>query len=144
MYPDLYPGAYSFVHVRQNFESIIAPTVVDGNSLNFFYSLFNDQAIMYFVGACVTALACIYSMVTIPCGWKGQWARHGDFFITFISLCFQVALTVMSCINMLVSQWNFDSTISNATELATLQQLVIIVGTGGFAMMIPSLGFLLF
>ena len=144
MYPDHYLGAGSFVYIRENFLTLVAPTTYDTDTLNFFYSLFNDQAIMYFVGASVTALACIYSLITIPCGWKGQWARHGDFFITFISLCFQVALTVMSCINVLVSQWNYTSLIANTDEFADLQQLVIIVGTGGFAMMIPSLGFLLF
>ena len=103
--PRSYSAAASFIYIEQNFDEAVAtylPAPLSANGMEFYNSLFNDQAIMYFVAAGWTAFACLYSLITIPCGWKGQWARHGDFFITFIALCFQMSMAVMSSINTLI------------------------------------------
>ena len=99
---------------------------------------------MYFVGSGWIAFATIYSLITTPCGWKGQWARHGDFFINLIALCFQMSLSVMSTINTLIWQWNYTDPIQNVNELNVQQQLVMGVGVGGFACMLPAMVVLLF
>ena len=144
MYLFPHPGAASFIYIENNFISLIAPLAVTTPELNFFNSLFNDQAIMYFVGSGWIAFASIYSLITTPCGWKGQWARHGDFFINFIALCFQMSLSVMSTINTLIWQWNYTDPIQNVNELNVQQQLVMGVGVGGFACMLPAMVVLLF
>mgnify|MGYP006897350026 CR=1 FL=1 len=100
-----YSAAASFIYVEQNFDEIVGPNLpapLPAFDMEFYNSMFNDQAIMYFVATGWTTFSCLYSLVTIPCGWKGQWARHGDFFITLIALCFQMAMAVMSSINTLI------------------------------------------
>lgn len=99
---------------------------------------------MYFVAAGWTAFACLYTLITIPCGWKGQWARHGDFFITFIAFCFQMAIAAMSSINTIFWEQNYTDLIENTAELNIVQQLVMGVAFAGFGLVLPSMSILLF
>jgi hypothetical protein len=95
------------------------------------------------VAAGWTALACVYTFVTIPCGWKGTLATHFDFFITLVSACFQCAIGVLSAINTLIFEQNFTQLIANSTQLNILQELVVSVAVLYFIAIFPIMGFLL-
>lgn len=55
-----------------------------------------------------------------------------------------MSLSVMSTINTLIWQWNYTDPIQNVDELNVQQQLVMGVGVGGFACMLPAMVVLLF
>ena len=101
-YPPPDSAAAKYLYIRDNLNDTIGGIKLLKHLVHYVNFILDCLAAIYLIAAGWTCLTCLYTFVSIPCGWKGSTACHFDFFITLISACFQCSIGVLSGINTLL------------------------------------------